>query len=89
MFYAHRDLEQLLDAYEKGEPFYLYTGRVRDAVHKGRQFTNILMPHAWPSLTSKVCDARLGGTSWQVEGCIIMCSRRHHMAVLALQESGV
>ena len=29
MFYAHRDLEQLLDAYEKGEPFYLYTGRVR------------------------------------------------------------
>ena len=29
VFYAHRDLAQLLDAYEKGEPFYLYTGRVR------------------------------------------------------------
>lgn len=29
VFFAHRDLEQLLDAYEKGEPFYLYTGRVR------------------------------------------------------------
>ena len=28
VFYAHRDLAQLLDAYEKGEPFYLYTGRV-------------------------------------------------------------
>ncbi len=28
-FYAHRDLEELLNAYEKGEPFYLYTGRVR------------------------------------------------------------
>ncbi len=27
VFFAHRDLEQLLDAYEKGEPFYLYTGR--------------------------------------------------------------
>ena len=29
VFYAHRDLTPLLDAYEKGEPFYLYTGRVR------------------------------------------------------------
>ena len=29
VFYAHRDLEELLNAYEKGEPFYLYTGRVR------------------------------------------------------------
>lgn len=28
VFFAHRDLEELLDAYEKGEPFYLYTGRV-------------------------------------------------------------
>jgi tryptophanyl-tRNA synthetase len=27
VFFAHRDLEQLLDSYEKGEPFYLYTGR--------------------------------------------------------------
>lgn len=31
VFYAHRDLAALLDAYEKGEPFYLYTGRVRRA----------------------------------------------------------
>lgn len=29
VFYAHRDLKEILDAYEKGEPFYLYTGRVR------------------------------------------------------------
>ena len=28
VFYAHRDLKEILDAYEKGEPFYLYTGRV-------------------------------------------------------------
>ena len=26
VFYAHRDLEELLDLYEKGEKFYLYTG---------------------------------------------------------------
>lgn len=26
IFYAHRDLELLLDLYEKGEKFYLYTG---------------------------------------------------------------
>ncbi len=31
VFYAHRDLSAVLDAYEKGEPFYLYTGRVRRA----------------------------------------------------------
>ena len=28
--FAHRDLQELLDSYEKGEPFYLYTGRVRN-----------------------------------------------------------
>ena len=28
VFYAHRDLHLILDAYEKEEPFYLYTGRV-------------------------------------------------------------
>lgn len=26
-FFSHRDLKELLDAYEKGLPFYLYTGR--------------------------------------------------------------
>ncbi len=26
-FFSHRDLDKVLDAYEKGEPFYLYTGR--------------------------------------------------------------
>lgn len=28
IFFAHRDLEAILDCYERGEPFYLYTGRV-------------------------------------------------------------
>nr|CAJ2476788.1 unnamed protein product [Leishmania braziliensis] len=27
IFFSHRDLNLILDAYEKGEPFYLYTGR--------------------------------------------------------------
>ncbi|KAJ5076939.1 tryptophan--tRNA ligase cytoplasmic [Anaeramoeba ignava] len=27
LFFSHRNLDQLLDKYEKGEPFYLYTGR--------------------------------------------------------------
>eukprot|EP00494_Astrolonche_serrata_P026204 UN26465 len=27
VYYAHRDLNLILDCYEKGEPFYLYTGR--------------------------------------------------------------
>ena len=27
IFYAHRNFDQILDLYEKGEPFYIYTGR--------------------------------------------------------------
>lgn len=26
--FAHRDLNEILDCYENGKPFYLYTGRV-------------------------------------------------------------
>ena len=29
IFFAHRDLKEILDCYEKKIPFYLYTGRVR------------------------------------------------------------
>jgi tryptophanyl-tRNA synthetase len=28
IFFAHRDLTEILDCYERGQPFYLYTGRV-------------------------------------------------------------
>nr|WCZ58732.1 tryptophan-tRNA ligase [Seculamonas ecuadoriensis] len=37
IFFSHRDLELLLDAVEKGEPFYLYTGRgpSSEALHLG------------------------------------------------------
>lgn len=37
IFFSHRDLDKALDAYEKGEPFYLYTGRgpSSDSMHIG------------------------------------------------------
>lgn len=37
MFFCHRDLDVCLDAYQKKEPFYLYTGRgpSADALHLG------------------------------------------------------
>jgi tryptophanyl-tRNA synthetase len=37
MFYCHRDLDICLDAYEKLQPFYLYTGRgpSAEALHLG------------------------------------------------------
>lgn len=37
VFFAHRDFEKLLDLYEKGVPFYLYTGRgpSSEALHLG------------------------------------------------------
>lgn len=37
IFFSHRDLEQLLDLYEKGEKFFLYTGRgpSSEALHLG------------------------------------------------------
>ncbi|EFN53541.1 hypothetical protein CHLNCDRAFT_25698 [Chlorella variabilis] len=37
IFFAHRDLNELLDAYERGQPFYLYTGRgpSSEALHLG------------------------------------------------------
>ena len=36
-FFAHRDLDYILDAHAKGEPFYLYTGRgpSSEALHLG------------------------------------------------------
>ncbi|KAL4852896.1 Tryptophan--tRNA ligase [Chlorella vulgaris] len=37
IFFAHRDLNELLDAHERGEPWYLYTGRgpSSEALHVG------------------------------------------------------
>lgn len=37
IFFSHRDLNIILDDYEKGNPFYLYTGRgpSKDTMHLG------------------------------------------------------
>ena len=36
IFFSHRDMDKVLDAYEKGQPFYLYTGRAPSGpVHLG------------------------------------------------------
>ncbi|KAI1608754.1 tryptophanyl-tRNA synthetase [Exophiala viscosa] len=46
--FSHRDLDKILDRYEKGEPFYLYTGRgpSSDSMHVGHsipfEFTKFL-----------------------------------------------
>jgi tryptophanyl-tRNA synthetase len=37
IIFAHRDLHEILDLYEKGQPFYLYTGRVRGQAGKQAQ----------------------------------------------------
>ena len=48
MFFAHRELDLILDAYERGEKFYLYTGRgpSSESLHLGHlipfQFTKWL-----------------------------------------------
>jgi len=48
LFFSHRDLDSLLDRYERGEPFYLYTGRgpSSSSLHMGHlipfQFTQYL-----------------------------------------------
>ena len=36
-FFSHRELDRILDLYEQGKPFYLYTGRgpSSDALHVG------------------------------------------------------
>ena len=37
LFYCHKDLEPILDCYDRGEPFYLYTGRgpSSESIHLG------------------------------------------------------
>ena len=55
-FFAHRDLNDLLDAYEKGESFYLYTGRgpSSGSLHMGH-----LIPFTFTAWLQKVFNAPL------------------------------
>ena len=54
LFYAHRDLHLILDAYERGEPFYLYTGRgpSKESLHLGH-----LVPFAFTKYLQDVFHA--------------------------------
>ncbi|CAL5366512.1 unnamed protein product [Camellia sinensis] len=68
VFFAHRDLNEILDAYERGEKFYLYTGRgaSSEALHVGHlvpfMFTKTslsaeLLPHWTVAHSAKLaCD---------------------------------
>lgn len=51
IFFSHRDLHQILNAYEQGKPFYLYTGRgpSSQALHLG---------HLIPFIFTKLVDQR-------------------------------
>jgi tryptophanyl-tRNA synthetase len=54
MFFSHRDLERILDRYEAGKPFFLYTGRgpSSDSMHLGHMipftFTKCALPDFLP-----------------------------------------
>ena len=55
IFYSHRDLDKTLDEYEKGKPFYLYTGRGPSGMtHLGH-----LMPWIFVKWMQDVFDAEL------------------------------
>jgi len=56
MFFAHRDLEDFLDGYERGAPVYLYTGRgpSSDSLHFGH-----LVPFLFAKYLQDAFDAPL------------------------------
>jgi tryptophanyl-tRNA synthetase len=62
LFFSHRDLGELLHAYERGEPFYLYTGRgpSSEALHLGHlvpfQFTQYLQEAFGAPLVIQLTD---------------------------------
>ena len=63
MFFSHRELDVVLDKVEKGEPFYLYTGRgmvvanlpcfVRSPSHTGPSSNAMHLGHLVPFLFTK------------------------------------
>lgn len=55
-FYSHRELDQILNCYEKGEKFYLYTGRgpSSGSLHMGH-----LIPFTFTAWLQKVFDVPL------------------------------
>ncbi|OCF76884.1 tryptophan-tRNA ligase [Kwoniella mangroviensis CBS 8886] len=55
-FYSHRDFNSILDRYEKGQPFYLYTGRgpSSDSMHMGH-----LIPFMFTAYLQRVFNVPL------------------------------
>ena len=60
VFYAHRDVEELLDLWEKGEKFYLYTGATANMLENRfiMLLTPGLRPRFVPRYTERCLDAR-------------------------------
>lgn len=55
VFYSHRDLDWILDEYEKGNPYYLYTGRgPSSSVHVGH-----MLPWVFTKWLQDAMDVRL------------------------------
>eukprot|EP00179_Madagascaria_erythrocladioides_P027185 CAMPEP_0198334408 /NCGR_PEP_ID=MMETSP1450-20131203/19592_1 /TAXON_ID=753684 ORGANISM="Madagascaria erythrocladiodes, Strain CCMP3234" /NCGR_SAMPLE_ID=MMETSP1450 /ASSEMBLY_ACC=CAM_ASM_001115 /LENGTH=416 /DNA_ID=CAMNT_0044038995 /DNA_START=104 /DNA_END=1354 /DNA_ORIENTATION=+ len=53
LFYSHREFDRILDAHERGEPFYLYTGR-------GASSPNMHMGHLVPFMFTKYLQDAFG-----------------------------
>ncbi|MHA1641509.1 MAG: tryptophan--tRNA ligase, partial [Promethearchaeota archaeon] len=56
IFFAHRDLNWILDEYQKGNPFYLYTGRGPSG--------NIHLGHVMPWIFTKWLQDRFNIELW-------------------------
>ena len=50
IFFSHRDVHEILTRYEKGEPFYLYTGRgpSSESMHLGHMVPFIFCKYVCP-----------------------------------------
>lgn len=57
LFFSHRDFDKILDTYEAGDPFFLYTGRgpSSDALHLGHT-----IPFSFTKWLQDVFDVPLG-----------------------------
>ena len=70
LFFSHRDFDKILDKYEYGEPFFLYTGRgpSSNALHLGHT-----IPFQFTKWLQDVFDVPLGMSAEL--GCLSAISR--------------
>lgn len=69
LFFSHRDFDRILDKYEAGEPFFLYTGRgpSSDAVHLGHT-----IPFSFTKWLQDVFDVPLGMCADFLVECVLV-----------------